>query len=113
MRQGVLNATFPLSGTITGDLDLRGGRLQAIYVPVITSGDLFIRGSFNTTSANFGRIQSPVFGAPTSGDLRIATGAGSCMVLWPDNLPSPSYIRLETSVAQAAVASLAVRFGRN
>lgn len=111
MRQGLLTLTIPLSGTVSDDGDLSGGRLQAIFAPTMTSGDLFIRGAFNTTSANFVRVQNPVFSAPTSGDLRLATGPGSNMLLWPSQFPSPSFIRLETAVAQAAARAFTIRFG--
>ena len=112
MRQGTLTATIPLSGSVSDDVDLRGGRLQAISVPVLTSGDLLIRGAFDTTSAGFVRIQTPPSGAVNSGDLRLATGPGSMMLLWPANFPSPSYVRLETSVAQAVARAFSVRFGK-
>ena len=113
MRQGILTATFPLSGTTTGDVDLRGGPLRAIYVPKVTSGDMFVRGSFDQTSANFGRLQYPIFGAPASGDLRLPTGPGSLMIMWPSNLPSPNYVRFESAVSQASAAVLSVQYGRN
>lgn len=112
MRQGTLTVTIPLSGSISGDVDLRGGRLKAISVPVLTSGDLLVQGAFDTTSAGFVRIQTPMFGAVNSGDLRLATGPGSMMLLWPDHIPSPSYVRLETSVAQAVARTFSVRFSK-
>lgn len=111
MRQGLISPIIASGDSISGDIDLRGGRLQAFFVPVMTSGDLFVRGGFDTTSENFSRIQRPSLDVPTSGDLRIATGAGSCMVLWPHNLPSPSYARFESAVAQAAPRTFTVRFG--
>ncbi len=110
MRQGLITITVPLSGTVSDDGDLSGGRLALIAVPVITSGDLLIRGSFNTTSANFVRMQNPMFSAPTSGDLRLATGPGSCMMMWPEQFPSPAFIRLETAVPQAVARVFTIRF---
>jgi len=107
MRQGQVTVTVPLSGTVSDDGDLRGGYITAIAVPTLTSGDLLIHGGFDTTSASFTRLlQAP----PNSGDLRFTTGVGSRMVLWPDSLRSPSFIRLETGVAQAAARSFIVRF---
>ena len=111
MRQGTLTATIPLSGTVSDNIDLRGGRIVAISVPVITSGDLFLQGAFDSTSASFVRIQASVFDSPTSGDLRLATGPGSLMCLWPSTFPSPSYMRLESAVPQAAARAFSVRFG--
>jgi hypothetical protein len=105
-----VTATIPLSGSVSDDIDLRKGRLEAIFVPVLTSGDLLVRGALDQTSANFVRLQHPVLAQPLSGDLRFATGPGSRMILWPDNLPTPSYLRLETSVAQAAAREFTVRY---
>lgn len=112
MRQGVLSISVVSGASVSENIDLRGGRLQAIAVPTITSGDVFLQGSFNTTSANFVRVQNPNWNGPTSGDLRLATGPGSCMVMFPDNLPSPSYARIETAVAQAAPRTFSIRFGK-
>lgn len=111
MRQGNLTATIASGDTVSGTFDLTGGGIRVIGVPALTSGDLLLQGSFNTTSADFSRVRLPVVSAPVSGDLRIATGPGSCTVLWPDNLPSPSYGRLETGVAQTAPRSFTIRFG--
>lgn len=72
-----------------------------------------VQGSFDTTSANFTRIRQPIFANPQSGDLRHATGPGSCMLLWPNELPCPSYVRLETAVPQAAAAAFTIRFSDN
>lgn len=111
MRQDDLTVTVPLSGTISDDIDLRGGRLVAIAVPVIDSGDLLIRGAFDSTSASFTRVLNPglLTNQASGGDLRFATGPGSRMLLWPA-LPSPSYARLETAVAQSAARVFIVRF---
>ena len=109
MRQGQLTATIPLSGSVSDDVDLRGGNIIAIAVPTITSGDLLIQGGFDTTSASFVRLLQPGT-TPLSGDLRFATGLGSRMVIWPDSFPSPSYVRLETAVPQAAARAFTVRF---
>ena len=111
MRQGQITLTIPLSGTVSDDGDLRGGRITAISVPTITSGDLLIKGGFDTTSASFLRLINPGLSNQASGgDLRFATGLGSRMVLWPDSMQNPSYVRLETSVPQAAARSFTVRF---
>lgn len=111
MRQGVLSVSVASGSSVSGNIDLRGGRLAAIDVPTITSGDTFLQGSFDTTSASFKRILNAPLNGPTSGDLRLATGAGSCMALLPNTLPFPAYVRLETAVAQAAPRTFSVRFG--
>lgn len=107
MRQGQITLTIPLSGSISDDGDLRGGKIVAISVPTINSGDLLVQGGLDTTSASFFRLlASP----PNSGDLRFATGLGSRMVVWPYSIQNPSYIRLETGAPQAAARSFTVRF---
>jgi len=105
-------ATIPLSGSVSGNIDLRDLRrgIVAISVPVITSGDLFIQGGFDTTSANFTRLLQPPMDGPTSGYLRFAVGAGSCAIPWPANLRVPEFIRLETSVPQAVARAFSVLF---
>ena len=107
-----ITATVPLSGSVSGDVDLRDLRrgIVAFAVPVITSGDLLIQGGFDTTSANFTRLLTPPFDGPTSGALRFAVGPGSCMVPWPANLRVPEYLRLETAVPQAQAVNFSVLF---
>lgn len=111
MRQGTLSTVIASGSSVSSDLNLTGGSLRVIQVPGITSGDLLFQGSFNTTSGSFSRLRLPVLNTPVSGDLRVATGPGSCMILWPDDLPTPNYMRLETGVAQAAPVTFTIRFG--
>ena len=85
----VINSGFAVSG----DIDLTQRRLFGVAVPVITSGDLAIQGNIDTTSATFYRLLETR--SPGSGDLRFATGPGSRMVLLPEDIPTPAYIRLE------------------
>ncbi len=97
----VINSGFQISG----DVDLTKGVLHAIAVPTITSGDLLVRGSFDTTSANFWRIQKS---EANSGALTYATGPGSVMVQTRDSMPWMPYVRLELSVAQADTRTMAM-----
>ena len=104
-----VTATIPLSGSVSGDIDLRRAikGVIAISVPVVNSGDLLVQGGFDSTSASFTRLlQTP----PNSGHLRFATGLGSTMIAWPNTLPVPSYLRLETAVPQAAARSFTILF---
>lgn len=111
MRQGILPVVIASGQTVSPDVDLRGGSLRAITVPVVVSGDLFIRGSFDTTSANFRRIQNIVYGNPGTGDMRLAVGPGSNMVLLPVDVEFPPYIRLEMGApASGGPQSFSVRF---
>lgn len=95
---GLLYTTIVSGAAVSGNVDLtQEHRLVAIAVPGITSADLLIHGSFNTTSADFQRLLETR--SPGSGDLRFATGPGSRMVLAP-LIYNPNYVRLETAVAQ-------------
>ncbi len=92
-----------VSGAAIGpDVDLREGQLGAVHVPVVTSADLYVRGAFNTTSANFGRLFNEY------GAVRFPTGAGSCVALWPMGELTPPYVRFEFSVAQTDNRTLTV-----
>lgn len=95
--------TITSGSTVSGDASLPQGTPYGIWCPVLTSGDLFIRASYDQTSANYVRIQSNAFGAaPVSGDLRLGVGPGSAMVLLPTNFQWPSTIRIESAVSQTA-----------
>lgn len=101
----ILFPTIALSGSVTGDIDLSKGHLEAIFCPVVTSGDLFVLGNWDTTSGNFTRLQKA---QPNTGDLRFGTGPGSLMITGRRDETYPPFLRLETSVAQAAVRTFAL-----
>lgn len=104
-RFGVQEVTIPLSGTLSGDIDLSNAReIVGIKFPVVNSGNVFVQGAFNTTSATFTRVQNTNVG---SGDLNLIVEGGSKSVQVSDLRAWP-FIRIETSIAQSAVRSLAV-----
>ena len=92
--------TIALSGSVTDDIDLSKGHLEALFVPTVTSGDLLVRGNFDTTSGNFFRIQKAL---PNTGDLRFGVGVGSVAIAGRRDETWPSFLRLETSVPQSAI----------
>lgn len=96
--------TIPLSGFVSGTVNVKGDRLHGLWVPVVTSAVLYVLGSFDTTSANFVRLQKP----DGSADWTLAAGTGSKAVTLQDFGFTWPYLRLESSVAQAAVRSFAV-----
>lgn len=101
----IIYAVISSGQAVSADLDLRLGQLGLVQVPTITSADLYVQGNFDTTSANFMRLQDAY------GDIKFPTGAGSRMVLWPMADLTASYVRFETSVAQTAPRTLvALRF---
>lgn len=72
-----------------------------VSVPVVTSGDLLLRGSFDTTSANFVPALNPL--AVTSAAWRAGVGPGSAACVLPLELVQGlAYAKLEMSVAQGA-----------
>lgn len=108
-RQNVVKfPTIPLSGTVSDIIDITGAKTVAIWVPTVTSGTLLLRGSFDQTSANF----VPIFNqnaTPIASRWWVEAGPGSMAVpLDVEYLTPFPFIKLETSVAQAAVRSFAV-----
>ena len=97
---------FVNSGAVISDVQnlSQHGKIHGIDVPVITSGDLLLQGSFATTSAGFHRLLETR--NPGSGDMKFATGAGSVFITLPLDRAMPNYVRLELSVAQAAPRTL-------
>ena len=93
-----LYAVVASGSTISGNVDLRRHVLEAIAVPVISSGALGVQAGFDTTSALFTRILEP-HGAVASGDLLFATGVGSRVISYPRDVFTPPYMRLETVMA--------------
>lgn len=96
--------TIPLSGFVSETISVKGDGLHGLWVPVITSATLYVQGSFDTTSANFVRLQKP----DGSGDWTLAAGTGSKAVTLQDFGFTWPYLRIESSNAQAAVRSFAV-----
>jgi hypothetical protein len=102
-------ATIPLSGTVAEPyIDLSGARTAALWIPTITSAQVLLRASFDTTSANF----VPVYNqnaTPISSRWWVDAAVGSMTVAIDVEYGTPySFLKLETSVAQAAVRSLAI-----
>jgi hypothetical protein len=104
MRHQTKFATIPLSGMVSETVDMSGGDLFSIWAPIVTSCAMFVQGSWDTTSANFVRLTNPA----GSGDWTFAVGPGSRMISAQDVAFQSPYLRLETSVAQTAVASFAI-----
>lgn len=83
--------TLIASGSNVSDsIDLTKYRLAGVQVPVINSGDLAFRGSFDPTSSLFTRI------ANTSGDLRYPVQAGSRSIAGPLEATPFGYLKVET-----------------
>lgn len=97
-------ATIPLSGSVTDIIALAGAKLMGLSVPAVTSAALYVQGSWEAASASLWRLQNPA----GSGDWTFAVGPGSKAITLQDVAFPWPYLRIETSVAQAAVRSLAV-----
>jgi hypothetical protein len=96
----VLYTTIASGQTVGPDVDMRGGQLALIQVPVIDSANLYVRGNFDTTSASFMRMQD------VNGDILFPTTTGSKMVAWPLGAMTPPYIRMEVSAATTTPRTL-------
>lgn len=101
----ILYAVINSGQSLSPQMDLRQGKLHAVHVPTITSADLLIQGSFNTTSADFLRLQNV---QANSGALTFRTGPGSVLIQTEDSVPWMPYVRLETSVNQADTRTLSM-----
>jgi len=98
----ILPITIAQSTVISsGHVALGNGELLGIWCPTVTSGDLFLRASHNTTSANFVRVQQPVT-LSGSGDLKFGTGVGSMFLPTGFLGNTGPYIKLESGVSQAS-----------
>lgn len=87
---------------VSGNVDLRQRRLEAIFVPtLLASGELAIQGNIDTTSAQFVRMMETREQA--SGDLRFSVGVGSLMIPWPETVPQPAYARFEVITAAGSL----------
>lgn len=101
----IINVNIPASGTLSEIVAVKTGAPTAIIAPAtITSGQLMLRGNYDTTSAGFVAMWR------TDGASRWAwnVGAGQAAIGLDAVALSFPFIRLESSVAQAGVQSFAV-----
>jgi len=91
--------------THSPEVDLKRAQIFGLWVPtMVPSAAMFVKGSFNQTSANFTRVQNPA----GSGDWTFAAGPGSkCVTLEQAVTPFP-FIKIETAVAVTTPFSLAL-----
>ena len=96
-----LYTTISSGQKVSADVDLRKyPRLLSIDFPVMTSGDLYLQGNQDTTSAGFHRLADNV------GAIANKIGAGSLSVMWPAGYQHPSYLRAESLTTQTDVRTL-------
>lgn len=103
MRTATIFATIPLSGTLSTQIQIPNTEKATLWCPTVTSCQVLLQGSFDTTSTNFVRAQN----AAGSGQWTFSVGVGSNCISLKDAGHFP-YARLETTVAQAAVRSFAI-----
>ena len=98
----ILPITVALSASVSsGHVALGAGELLGIWCPTVTSGDLYLRASYDTTSADYVRVQQPVT-LSGSGDLKFGVGVGSSYLPTGFLGNVGPFVKLETSVPQAA-----------
>lgn len=102
MGTQVDHAVVASGDTLSGIVDVRNAAMLAISVPTsIVSGNMFVQAAFNTTSANFHRLQNEA----GSGDLLLAAGAGAKMFGVPLAAPV-RFCRAQLSNAQTSPQTL-------
>lgn len=79
----------------------------SLWVPAVTSCQMYVQASFDTTSANFFRLQNVE--ATSTHVLNAADGSRVFTV--PAERLCAGYVRLETSVAQTSPRSLVAMAG--
>ncbi len=91
--------TINLSGTVSDQFTVLARTSAMIWCPTITSGQVFLRGSFDETSANF----LPIYKTDGTSRYTLEFGPGSAMVtLDPDIVAACAFFKIEASVSQAA-----------
>lgn len=101
----LFNRTVPLSGSVSSIFAVQNAESIGLFASIPTSCVAYLQVSHDVTSANFVRVGRT---DASSGDWSWGVGSGSKAINLTDVAKSFSYMRLETGVAQAAVASLAV-----
>ena len=101
--------TIALSASISSDIVLGRARDIGLWLPTITSAQVFLKGAFvpartSPASADFVRIHDPRSQAAWFWNA----GPGSAAAVLTDIARPFTHLRLETSVAQSAVRSLAI-----
>ena len=96
--------TIAQSEQVTSYVALKGADLFGLWCPTITSCNMFLQGSFDTTSANFVRALSPV----GSASFEAALGVGSLCIALSDAAHPFPYVKLESSVVQTNVRTFVV-----
>ena len=103
-RFGVLHTTIASGDVLSSVIEVQGAKSIGLLVSVPTSCQAYLKGSFDTSSVNARRISK----TDGSSDWAWNVGSGMRAVDLEDSAKSFPYMRLETSVAQGGVASLAV-----
>jgi len=97
--------TIALSGTVSGAFAIAGVAAAGIWSPVITSAQVYLRGSYDTTSANF----VPVYLTTGASRFVFSAGPGSAAMTIPADIAEGfTHLKVETSVAQSAIRNFIV-----
>lgn len=92
-------AVIASGSSVTTSPVVTGGALYAsLHVPVVTSGTMFLRSSYDQTSANF--IRTIAGDVQVGSQVNFLTGPGSLAVTFGRSHLSAPYLKFESSVAQ-------------
>lgn len=100
----LLYTTIASGSTHSGDVSLKDALFATAFFPVVTSADWYIKGSFNTTSANFVRLLDVTGG----GYYKPLVDAGSRCVPLHDVVGATPYFRFECSTAQTDTRTITI-----
>lgn len=92
----IMYTVIASGATHSGDVSLRDAIFATAFVPVVTSGDWYLKGNWSTTSANFVRLLDVTAG----GFYKPIIEAGSKSLPLHDIVGACPYFRFECSAAQ-------------
>lgn len=106
MKGGVVYTTIALSGSISDAVGIANATKVGLLLHVPTSCQVYLRGATSANSVHAKRVMD------TDGTSSfVINGAASIQAIdITDRVAAFPYLRLETSVAQSAVASFSIVF---
>jgi len=110
LRFDVDHTVVPLSGSVTGIVNIANAVQVAVVIPVITSGMIFVQGAFSAdlSSAPASADMLRVFDVSSQAAFFQNVAAGSLCLPITAAVRGLSHIRIETENPQAAIRSLAI-----
>ena len=102
----VQTVTIAQSGTVSGAFKCDNASIIALSIPVITSGEVYLRGAMTDVSADYYRILKE----DGSADFPIIAAAGSVCAIITNHVNPFPFGKIETQNPQTAAVNLQVIF---